>query len=572
MNDLSIPISKDAIAYAVESIKVLLKLDSATQAERRWIETLIHVATVDSSTIQCVGMIKPAPIEAIYVELGLLHGGQHVTLSSLAAKNDNAIISGGPGDGKTTFLRWAFMTLLRSKIHVPLLITLRRPGAVDDLTHLVNLLTDGTASRAFDTLKHRSLLLLIDGYDEITTEVRKKTSEAILKFESLNVGQYYLTCRSHYHVFDLKAPRYNIASFEREHAKEYATNLALAQGSYIDAELLISELDGKGFTSFWKNPLLLTLIMILKSSPSASIPSSSIGLIRRAISVLSFRWDNEKGLERESPCDIDAPDREQCLMFVAYNMNFLTIDEYDLINLTGEFLLLLGRTDLIPRKLLEEIAGFYGLLVPKDDGTWTFTHRTIHDYLAAKYAVENGKFDPWKVREWNARAAYSCCFLHDATASICIALRYSSGINILVEILNNTRRYSRTEVTQACITHYAEYGVHLAYVKYGDHSILVDSPESEWIASLDQDFLQHLIGATFEMPTDVQKRFASEKNAREALRILAMWELLKRNAPPTKENLAKITEKYSADNFHFIILDKSQRKRQFSLREFVTLG
>jgi len=42
--------------------------------------------------------------------------------------------------------------------------------------------------------------------------------------------------------------------------------------------------------------------------------------------------------------------------------------------------------------------------VPADGDKWQFAHRSIHDYLAARFSVEKGHFDPTKVRVESRRA------------------------------------------------------------------------------------------------------------------------------------------------------------------------
>jgi hypothetical protein len=58
-----------------------------------------------------------------------------------------------------------------------------------------------------------------------------------------------------------------------------------------------------------------------------------------------------------------------------------------------------------------------GVLVPAEYQRWQFVHRTIHDYLAARYWVESGEFSISPVRDWNTRASYAACLLPDASCS-----------------------------------------------------------------------------------------------------------------------------------------------------------
>jgi len=494
MNDLTVNLlpPPETIAYVVDGVKAWFGIDHATKDERMRLEQLIRIAMVESSTIQCVGMSSPVPIGDVYVELSLVKENAAVSVSDILRSKQNAIISAGPGNGKTTFLRWTFVAFSESKEYVPLLITLRRPDAANELAHIIERLKDGTVAKAVRKLRDRQIILLVDGYDEISTKQRKEVSELLLNFEALNVGTYILSSRTSYEIYELKAAHFTLAPFGRQSAALYVSKLAAYRGLAINAEDLLNELDKKNFTSFWQHPLLLTLVLILKSGPSTTIPSNSIGLLRRALEVLSFQWDHDKGISRESVCDIDAPDREQCMMHIAYEMRLPIEGDDKVVALGAQFLKLLNRTDVLSRQLLQEIARFYGLLVPTEEGNWTFSHRTIHDYLAAKYWVENGRFDPRRVLEWNSRAAYAACLQMDATETIERSLVHSEDLNVLTECLSNTRRYDRERVAKACLAHFSEFPILFKVIETAT-SAEVATTQADWITNVDDSLLESLL-------------------------------------------------------------------------------
>ena len=95
--------------------------------------------------------------------------------------------------------------------------------------------------------------------------------------------------------------------------------------------------------------------------------------------------------------------------------------------------------------------------MPAEGDKWQFAHRSIHDYLAARYMVEHGRFDPTKITVWNSRAAYAACLSHDATESIIQALHASSDIHAFSECLYNRALFSPKEVAPAVIEHSKRY-------------------------------------------------------------------------------------------------------------------
>jgi hypothetical protein len=73
-----------------------------------------------------------------------------------------------------TFLRHIFQRVAQDNEVLPILITRRRTTAVEDLETFV------TAATKIKKKEHLSrILLLVDGYDELSVEQRKRVSEAI---------------------------------------------------------------------------------------------------------------------------------------------------------------------------------------------------------------------------------------------------------------------------------------------------------------------------------------------------------------------------------------------------------
>ena len=64
--------------------------------------------------------------------------------------------------------------------------------------------------------------------------------------------------------------------------------------------------------------VMLALVCILKTGPLPRLPQNSIGLIRRALDPLTFRWDEQKGIARVGEMPLDGEERIRCLMRIAF--------------------------------------------------------------------------------------------------------------------------------------------------------------------------------------------------------------------------------------------------------------
>lgn len=120
--------------------------------------------------------------------------------------------------------------------------------------------------------------------------------------------------------------------------------------------------------------------------------------------MLCYQWDEQKEIDRQRSTQLDGRDRVAILKNIAFNAKSPYVPRQRAEETTRRQLALSGMDRADPRQALMEIARFYGILVPAEDG-YEFVHRTIHDFLAAQMWVESGEFAKQKSYEWNARTA-----------------------------------------------------------------------------------------------------------------------------------------------------------------------
>jgi hypothetical protein len=408
-------------------------------------------AAVEASFIQTLGMSRPARIEELFQRplLQSTTAETRVHLEDLIAMNASAIIVGGPGSGKTTLLNECFHRLVGAADVLPVLISLRKLNAVQVLEEFVGW-------RSARPLGVR-VLLFVDGYDEIVLSDRRKVSQLLGEFEMLKCGAYYLTCQSHYAVHDLSTPRWAIAPFTAEQAEAYVAAYARAMKISVQPASVIAQLNARGLLSIASHPLMLNLVCVLLSGPYSDIPVNMIGLLRRAIDVLTFRWDQARAIERRSELPLDGAQRVSCLTRVAFGLPKGEADWVRVEALIREHLRLEQVDGINPRLVADELAQWYGILVPAGDRKWIFVHRTMCDYLGARYWVESGQFSPDSVREWDRRSAYAACLLPDATSSLICMLRVPSGMLAFRECVENKASFLADAVGEAIVDRYETF-------------------------------------------------------------------------------------------------------------------
>ena len=478
-----------AIQLGVDKVLELVGKDSVTRDFEEKLGKQFRASQIESSSIQIIGMHQPLPIEEIFQPLRLKFAGQaEDTVGSLVEMKKDFIIRAGPGQGKTTLLRWLYRTLMNDHRYVAILYTLRRSDAIENLREFIKYLGSGKTPRK--TRRDR-VILLVDGYDELDKKSRKAVSEALVEFQSLKRGNFFLTCRYFYSVYDVNAVLCEIEAFNKDDAIKFIEGFSSAYGTKIDSGSLLTELSEHNLFSFVAHPLLLALVCILKSGPLPALPRNTIGLIRRAIDTLTFRWDEAKGISRETSLPLDGEERVRCLMRIAYEVGPLICSDAEVIKAVEKQLKLSQLARVNIRDLMTEIAQFYGILVPTDESTWEFTHRCMGDYLAARFWVETGRFHPLQVREWNARAAYAACMLTDATGYLEVALSECEDVSVFTECLYNNVPLDPEPIARAVISHYDKYGKRFRHSR--DKKCLTVETEEDFYDLVGDELLDYLL-------------------------------------------------------------------------------
>ncbi len=542
MNEINIDLDLPGLlGYLEAHIRSLFGESEKTKDSERELLRQVRMETERASWVRVVGMEKAVSLKSIYQPSNIRLSEGPVPISTLLDSSDDAIIFAGPGRGKTTFLHWLFLHLLEGKEEVPLLFTLRLSGAVSALKALVAILAVGEIPK---NLKGKRITLLVDGYDEINRWDRRAVSERLQEFSGLGLGKYILSSRTHYNIIELRGMSYYLEDFSKEDALRFVESFRRAYGGDFIAKELLSELESHGFSDFIGSPLMLALTCILKTRRMRKLPKNAVGFIRRALETLTFRWDEAKGIERDTRYpEVDGDDRVRCMMRIAYEMHSLEAPHINVQKSAQDHMRLLGQDRLDVDKLLEEIAQWYGLLIPVEASNWAFVHKTIHDFLAARFWVESGQFDPKQVTDWNIRAAYAACLIPDATETILYAMRHDDGVAAVAEILYNSPPLDRKKVAASIIGFFAEF--HNA-------ASLVTRPGFAHV-EIKRDFFKEL---PFDLLLYMVQLLAGQSRRREVDIVVAgcFSELINRKRLLEAPNRASYLKSYGNGDFRFSVM------------------
>lgn len=536
--------------------------DADTKELKRWLEERTRIAFLQSRDVQCIGMHNPVLLSDIYQPTVLVRerpqtirdqagrrqwearDSEIVPVERFLKQRENSVVTAGPGWGKTTFLRAVFLHfLLRDADSVfPILFTLRDSEAIPQLKMFV-----GKVSEIKTQNSGRRLFLLVDGYDEVPVESRKLVSEALLKFSVRNVGHYILTCRDHYEILDLAAPRLRIDDFSMDDQVNFVRAFLQAYGTQANADEIVSDLHTRGFADLLRHPLLLTLACIVSSSSLEIRSRNVVSLIEAAISTLSWRWDQGKGLKRETVTPLDGNARVKCLKRIAFCLEIESAAQQRVLGIVRKQLELMRWEHVDPVSVLTEMAQFYGIFVPVAD-KWGFVHRSIQDFLAAQYWVETGEFAHALTQgnlRFDSRTAFAGCLLEDATSVMELALQRKEGLPIFAEMLMNDPSFNHPKIAKAIENYYAQYK--------GDH--FYERTENKIECHIEQDFISNASSKFLDYI--VQVCGPTRSRTTDTLSSYAIVELTRRRRPLSELAYAACRRNFRTENFAFNILNKS---------------
>lgn len=499
-------------------------LQDTNPAESRYRILIAEVTALGNELtrfVHCIGMHKAVPFDQIYQPTKLLFRSGHnisasaafgeqnkiaqsiaishgeefssFTIESLLESPEDAVIFAGPGWGKTTFLHHIFRRKVDDRNTQTVLITLRRDGAINELEEV---------SRFWFThqsVPSRKVILLVDGYDEVSLADRKRVSESLQRFNVSKRGRFILTCRDYYHVIGLTASHVRIDGFDKKDQYRFVTAFLAAQGSSVDPIKLVNELEEQQFSEFLSHPLLLALACIVSSGYRTGQSRSPLRLLRKALITLQHTWDMDRGVSREPLTPLDGEDRMQILKRIAYASRLPFMRGERVENITRKALDKMQINRVSPELVLQETAQFYGILVSSGDG-WEFVHRTIQDYLAAQHWVDSGGFSTRANYEWDTRTAYAACISGDATRVLEGALTAPEGLTCAIETLTNSPDFDSQRVKSALVKFYSTHRRVTVFERSNDGLS----------ASLDNDLFTHL---SFRFLNYLIESFARERTS-----------------------------------------------------------
>jgi NACHT domain len=416
----------------------LTEVDLWSEYERKYIERYGKVKLTLS------GMREAVPLEQIYTGVRFLDGLSRGRFSSIEALEQGfrekprqfrqqdclpqdgmavannhlmLMVLGGPGAGKSTYLRRVGLEALRVKDSsfdhecIPVMLELKRfDGDSVDIQSAIaaefsHVGFDFSAEFVEQALKQGKLLVLLDGLDEVPKANQDRVHQAIQDFVSRYSQKYQgnrfiASCRiaafsSGFTGFtDIE-----LADFVDEQIQQFINQwfhgaLDIASETAEKCWNLLNDGSYQSAKELAQTPLLLTFLCVVYDR-TQSFPPNRASLYCKALDILLEEWAAEKRIRHEPIYEGLNTELEKVLLaeiaYQGFAEDRLFFPREELIAHIQKFLE--DSADkpkyLDGKAVLTAIAVQQGILVDRAEDIYSFSHLTVQEYLTAQYLTQN---------------------------------------------------------------------------------------------------------------------------------------------------------------------------------------
>ncbi|MBA0203911.1 NACHT domain-containing protein [Pectobacterium aroidearum] len=332
----------------------------------------------------------------IYHPLIISHDDKEIRVGDDFLLSDSNItnIIGFAGQGKSTILRKILLESIKVGEKIPFFMELRKiekNGIVNSLLKTLNELGISTNEDNLTALlKSDNVVLLLDGFDEISSNMREKILEEIIFLNRNHNLQIITTSRDGTEICTESGIfNYRVRRIKRSDILSILKKLSLSREIEKDTlTQIFSMLKGNNtLVETMNSPLLVTLFYICYPHLD-SIPNSAIEFYSKLFTTLYFRHDKIKNYKRERKSSItpsEAFNSFCALCFKSLYDNRQDFTHQSILEYTKQSLSLCGIEGCRSEDMAYDFIDITCLIQKDGYDRYVFLHKSIQEYHAAEY-------------------------------------------------------------------------------------------------------------------------------------------------------------------------------------------
>lgn len=321
--------------------------------------------------------------------------------------SEKLVILGGPGAGKTTFLKFLALAYSDKEIFGKTKLKTSRfpfycalPEVAKSDKSLVEFISAPLLSRedsyAGDfikrLLKKGLAIVLLDSLDEVPSSRRDKLMDRVREFCNIfPENKVVISCRAadYRDVLD-GFSEVELARLSKEAIRKIVRSWF--QNRRSEANRLLGVIDrDEGLASLTETPLLLSLLCI-QFRHDLVLPRRKAEIYRRCIETLLREWDAGRGFRRSTAYESLSDDHKERLFEHVAGISMLENQAYVLpkakvCEITSEYIEKLSIAPTEAPSVLNEIESHHGIIEQYAYDAYCFSHASVQDYFVARYAI-----------------------------------------------------------------------------------------------------------------------------------------------------------------------------------------
>jgi hypothetical protein len=391
--------------------------------------------------LKVLGMREPVKLESVYTAVQFLNDdaiGDFLSIQDLekvyrqgnarkfnsqdsqkqlgievANKKQYLMVLGGPGAGKSTFLRKMGLEALKVKKGgfkhscIPVFIELKRFTSSE--INIEKFIIEEFRICNFPdpekftakALEKGKLLILLDGLDEVPSQNLNETINQIQNFvDKYDQNRFIASCRTAAYRGNFR--RFSdvaMADFDDEQIQQFINNWFQKEEDK-QAKTgdkcweLLQKPENQAAKELAHTPLLLTFLCLVYDR-SQNFPNNRSVLYKNALRILLEEWAAEKRILRDEIYQGLHTELEEVLLskiaYTGFASNRLFFSQSEIVDQIKTFLAgnLNAPQHLNGEAVLNAIAIQQGILVERARDVFSFSHLTLQEYLTAQYIYDN---------------------------------------------------------------------------------------------------------------------------------------------------------------------------------------